>query len=245
MVIQVRDMRIAITRPPFSDAEEITIVRPIIKLTLEDYKLSKKLKERIMKRAEGIIIAGPPGSGKSTLAASLAEFYSSQGKVVKTMEQPRDLQVSPEITQYGALAKDFGRTAEILLLVRPDYTIYDELRAPRDFHIFSDLRLAGIGMVGVVHAASAGEAVERFINKVELGMLSNIVDTVIFVDKGKIKDVYSLKLVVKVPTGMKEPELVRPVIEVRSFETGKLMHEIYAYGDETVVMAVEDSGSKK
>jgi ATPase len=241
MVLQVRDMRIAITRPPFSDAEEITIVRPIAKLTLKDYKLSKKLKDRIMKKAEGIVIAGPPGSGKSTLAASLAEFYSSQGKVVKTMEQPRDLQVSPEITQYGALAKDFGRTAEILLLVRPDYTIYDELRAPRDFHIFSDLRLAGIGMVGVVHSKTAAEAVQRFINKVELGMLSNIVDTVIFVDKGQIEDVYSLNMVIKIPTGMNEADLARPVIEVTSFETGELKYEIYAYDQETVVMPVEKS----
>jgi len=243
MVIQVKDMRISITRPPFSDAEEITIVRPIVRLTLDSYKLSKKLKDRIMKKAEGIIIAGPPGSGKSTLAASLAEFYSSLGKVVKTMELPRDLKVSSEITQYGPLAKDFGRTAEILLLVRPDYTIYDELRAPRDFHIFSDLRLAGVGMVGVVHASGASDAIQRFIGKVELGMLSNIVDTVIFVDKGKIEDVYSLSMVVKVPTGMNEEDLARPVIEVKSFETGELKYEIYAYGEEVVVMPVE-SGIK-
>lgn len=240
MVLQVKDMRISITRPPFSDAEEITIVRPIVKLTLNDYKLSKKLKERIRKCAEGIIIAGPPGSGKSTLAASLADFYHSQGKVVKTMEQPRDLQVSPEITQYGELANDFGKTAEILLLVRPDYTIYDELRAPRDFHIFSDLRLAGVGMVGTVHASSAADAVQRFINKVELGMLPSIIDTVIFVDKGKIEEVYSLNMVVKVPTGMHEEELARPVIEVTSFETGELKYEIYAYGEETVVMPVRN-----
>ncbi|MBN2094468.1 MAG: Flp pilus assembly complex ATPase component TadA [Candidatus Aenigmarchaeota archaeon] len=244
MVLQVRDMRIAITRPPFSEGEEITIVRPIVKLTLDDYKLSDKLKNRIGKSAEGVIIAGPPGSGKSTLAASLAEFYHSLGKVVKTMEQPRDLQVNPEITQYAPLAKDFGRTAEILLLVRPDYTIYDELRSVRDFHIFSDMRLAGVGMVGVVHASSPADAVQRFINKVELGMLPNIVDTIIFVDKGKIEEVFSLKIAVKVPAGMKEQDLARPVIEVRSFETEELRYEIYVFGDETVVMPFSASGKE-
>lgn len=238
MVLQIRDMRISITRPPFSEGEEITIVRPIVKLVLDDYKLSDKLKARIKDKAEGIIIAGPPGSGKSTLAASLAEFYHSLGKVVKTMEQPRDLQVNPEITQYGPLAKDFGRTAEILLLVRPDYTVYDELRATRDFHIFSDLRLAGVGMVGVVHASSPADAVQRFINKVELGMLPNIIDTIIFVDKGKIQDIYSLSMTVKVPVGMREADLSRPVIEVKSFETGEPKYEIYVYGEETVVMPV-------
>ncbi|MGC9310240.1 MAG: ATPase, T2SS/T4P/T4SS family [Candidatus Aenigmatarchaeota archaeon] len=245
MVLQIKDMRVAITRPPFSDGEEITIVRPIVKLKLEDYKLSDKLKGRISERAEGILIAGPPGSGKSTLAASLAEFYLSQGKVVKTMEQPRDLQVSEEITQYGALAKDFGKTAEILLLVRPDYTIYDELRSVRDIHIFGDLRLAGVGMVGVIHAARAVEAIERFIGKVDLGILPNIIDTVIFVDKGEIQDGYDLGYVVKVPSGMLEADLARPVIEVRSFETNELKFEIYTYGDQTVVMPVRPGSAGK
>jgi ATPase len=96
----------------------------------------------------GVIVAGPPGSGKTTFAASLAEFYRSLGKVVKTLESPRDMQVSDEITQYAPLEGDFEKTAEILLLVRPDYTVFDEVRKTRDFEIFSDLRLAGVGMIG-------------------------------------------------------------------------------------------------
>jgi ATPase len=46
-------------------------------------------------------------------------------------------------------------------------------------------------------------------------------------------------MVVKVPSGMKEADLARPVIEVRSFEDGKLKYEIYAYGEQTVVMPIE------
>ncbi|HIE41595.1 MAG TPA: ATPase, partial [Candidatus Aenigmarchaeota archaeon] len=239
MVLQIRDMRIAITRPPFSSVEEITIVRPIAKLTLEDYKLSKKLKKRIEKQAEGILIAGPPGSGKSTLAASLAEFYLKKGKIVKTMESPRDLQVSEEITQYAPLQKDFGKTADLLLLVRPDYTIFDEMRTPREFKVFADLRLAGVGMVGVIHASHAVDAIQRFITKVELGMLQNIIDTIIFVKDGEIKEVYALKMKVRVPSGMQDSDLARPLIEVCSFETNELKYEIYTYGEETIVVPVE------
>lgn len=51
--------------------------------------------------------------------------------VVKTMESPRDLQVSDEITQYAPLERDMQKTADILLLVRPDFTIYDEMRKPK------------------------------------------------------------------------------------------------------------------
>jgi len=56
-VIQMGDMRIAIARPPFSDGLEITVVRPIVKMSLDEYKLTDKLKKRLEK-AEGIIIAG-------------------------------------------------------------------------------------------------------------------------------------------------------------------------------------------
>ena len=240
VVIQMGVYRIAIARPPFSDGFEITIVRPIIKLTLEDYKLSDKLINRMKKKAEGILIAGPPGSGKTTFATSIAEFYHKQGKIVKTLECPRDLQVGPEITQYGPLAGDFAKTADILLLVRPDYSIFDEIRQSDHFTIFSDMRLAGIGMIGVIHASEAIDAIQRFIGKIELGMIPHVVDTVIFIKDGEVKRVYELSLIVKVPTGMTEPDLTRPVVEVRDFETGKLDYEIYTYGEENVVIPVKE-----
>lgn len=238
MVLQLGEYRIAIARPPFSDGLELTIVRPIIKLKLEDYKLSEKLMKRLKERAEGILIAGPPGSGKSTFASSIAEFYKEQGKIVKTLESPKDLQVGPEITQYGPLEGDFEKTADILLLVRPDYSVYDEIRKTKDFEIFSDMRLAGIGMIGVVHASDPVDAIQRFILRTELGMIPHIIDTVIFIKDGEIKKVYELKLVVRVPTGMTEEDLARPLIEVRDFETGRLEYEIYTFGEENVVVPV-------
>ncbi|NDF27789.1 MAG: ATPase, partial [Nitrosopumilaceae archaeon] len=76
LVVQYSDYRIAITRPPFSESHEITIVHPITKMTLDQYGLSSKLLSRLSNQAEGIIISGPPGSGKSTLASSIANFYA-------------------------------------------------------------------------------------------------------------------------------------------------------------------------
>ena len=249
-VIQLGRYRIAITRPPFSDGLEVTIVRPIVSLRLEDYRLSEKLMERLKAKAEGILIAGPPGSGKTTFASSMAEFYLSQNKIVKTLESPRDLQVGPEITQYGPLEGDFENTAEILLLVRPDYTVFDEVRKTKDFQIFADMRLAGVGMIGVVHASDAIDAVQRFIGRVELGMIPHIIDTIIFVRYGEVVNVFCLNLVVRVPSGMTEADLARPIVEARDFETGKLEYEMYTFGEENVIVPVAEvapqvSGARK
>ena len=57
-VVQHEDYRIAITHPPFSESFEITIVHPIIQMSLEDYDISEKLMERFSDRAEGIVISG-------------------------------------------------------------------------------------------------------------------------------------------------------------------------------------------
>ncbi|MBR9682171.1 MAG: Flp pilus assembly complex ATPase component TadA [Candidatus Aenigmarchaeota archaeon] len=237
-VVQIRDMRVAIARPPFSDGLELTVVRPIVKLTLDDYKLSDKLKERLDKKAEGVLLAGSPGSGKSTFAASLAEFYLSKGKIVKTIESPKDLQVPAEVTQYGPLNNSFEKTADILLLVRPDYTIFDEIRKRKDFQVFADMRLAGIGMIGVIHASDPIDATQRFLGKIELGVIPHVIDTIVYIKDGKVAKVYKLSLVVKVPSGMTEADLARPMVEIRDFEDDKLEYEIYTYGEQTVVVPV-------
>jgi len=244
IVVQYNDYRIAITSQPFSESYEITIVHPIVRLSIDDYQLSEKLKKRFEERAEGIIISGPPGSGKSTLASSLADFYNQKGKIVKTFESPRDLQVHPSITQYTRLDGSFENSADILLLVRPDYTIFDEVRRREDFQTFSELRLAGVGMIGVIHANSPIDGIQRFIGKIELGIIPSVIDTVVFVKDGQISKVYQLDLKVKVPSGMTEQDLARPVIDIKDFEDNTLEYEIYTFGEENVIVPVSKKTKK-
>ena len=247
-VVQFGRYRIAMTRPPFSSAAEITAVRPVAKVGLEDYDLSMELIERLDQKAEGILVAGAPGHGKSTFAQALAEHYEDQDQVVKTMEKPRDLDVSADITQYTALDDSMENTGDFLLLVRPDFTVFDEVRRTSDFEVFSDMRMAGVGMIGIVHASEAVDAVQRLIGRVELGMIPQVCDTVIFIEDAEVAEVYELEMVVKVPEGMTEEDLARPVIQIRTFEDAKPVYEVYTYGEETVVIPVgerEESGAEK
>ncbi len=243
-IVQLGNYRIVIAKPPFADGWEITIVRPVKKLSLEEYDLSEKIKSRLRGKAEGILIAGAPGMGKSTFAQALTEFYAKQNKIIKTIEAPRDLVLPDNVTQYAIAHGTSQEIHDILLLSRPDYTIFDEMRNTPDFNLFSDLRLAGVGMVGVIHATKPIDAIQRFIGKIEMGVIPHVVDTVIFIKNGFVSKTFSIKMEVKVPSGMTEADLARPVVVVNDFESGKQEFEIYSYGEDTVVIPVTESSKE-
>ncbi|MBN1644888.1 Flp pilus assembly complex ATPase component TadA [Candidatus Woesearchaeota archaeon] len=249
-IIQLGLYRIVVTRPPFSDGWEITAVKPVKQLNLMDYKLGDKLTARIAGQAEGILIAGAPGHGKTTFAQALSIYFAEQGKIVKTVEAPRDLILPEEITQLAISRGSPEEIHDVLLLSRPDYTVFDEMRNTKDFLLYSDLRLAGVGMVGVIHGTNPIDAIQRFIGKLDLGVIPHVIDTVVFIKNGEIGQVLSVKMAVKVPSGMTEADLARPVITIDDFETGKALAEIYSYGEETVVVPVSEvkerqTGAKK
>lgn len=238
LIIQLGNYRVVITRPPLSDGWEITITKPVVRKRLEEYNLDDRLLKRLQERAESIIIAGAPGMGKTTFAQALAEYYMRLGKIVKTIESPRDMHLPPDITQYSKNYAEIGELHDILLLSRPDYTVYDEMRNDEDFKLYVDLRLAGVGMIGVVHATSPIDAIHRFVNRVDIGTIPNILDTIIFIHSGNVSKVYTLEMTVKVPAGLKEADLARPVVEIKDLATGNTEYEIYVFGEQTMIVPV-------
>ena len=238
-IVQYKEYRIVIVRPPVADGWEITTVKPLKILKLEDYNLPEKIAQRVKTTARGVIIAGEVGSGKSTFAMALAEWYAANNFITKTIESPRSLILSDSITQYSKNLASPIEIHDILFLSRPDYIIFDEMRDTPDFELFTDLRLGGSNVLGVLHAATPIDAVQRFIMRLELGMIPSVLDTIIFIEKGSVGKILTVKMAVKVPSGMTEADLARPVTEVRDLETDKLMFEIYSYGEETVVIPIQ------
>ena len=112
------------------------------------------------------------------------------------------------------------------------------MRTTDDFKLYIDLRLAGVGMVGVVHATRPIDAVQRFVDRLELGMIPSVIDTVIYVKSGKVAKVYEISMASKVPHGLSGEELARPVVEVRDFFTKKIEYEFYVFGKRVFVIPV-------
>jgi len=148
--------------------------------------------------------------------------------------------VDADITQYTELDGSMANTADSLLMVRPDYTIYDEVRKTDDFEVFADMRLAGVGMLGVVHANRAIDALQRLVGRVELGMIPQIVDTVVYIEAGEVHTVYDVNTEVKVPHGLTEEDLARPVITIDDFESGEPQYEIYTFNRQVVTVPLDD-----
>lgn len=248
-VMQVGDLRVTISWPPFSDGWEMIVVRPVAQPDLDDYNLDDNLLKLIADlQNQGTLVSGMPGSGKSTLASAIARWLDGEGAVVKTMESPRDLQLPQRVTQYAPLAEDdrsrgsMELTADILFLARPDFIVYDEVRKTKDFEVFGDCRLAGLGLLGVTHSASALEAIQRMIGRVELGILAQILTTVIHVEKGKIGEVLQLAMTVKAPSGM-QSDLARPVIQVKRYPDGKILNEIFSFGEQICIVDADGQAS--
>jgi len=53
-----------------------------------------------------------------------------------------------------------------------------------------------------------------------------------------------VEFTVKVPSGMVEADLARPVIVVKDFESGQAEYELYSYGEQIVVMPVSKESKK-
>jgi ATPase len=239
-VCQNGPYRIVIVSQPLSDGLEMTVVKPVVKLDLSDYHLESKITDLLTNKAKGILISWAPGSGKTTITQAIATLYAHQDKIVKTIESPRDLLVPDEVVQYSFNISTHSELHDILLLSRPDYTFFDEIRNPEDFALYKDLRLAGIGLVGVIHATKPIDGIQRFLGNVEMWVIPQVVDTILYIDGGQITEILQLTLSVKVPEGMMSQDLARPVIQVSSFLQEKAVYEMYTFGEQVVVMPLDD-----
>jgi ATPase len=100
------------------------------------------------------------------------------------------------------------------------------------------MRLAGIGMIGVIHANGVRDALQRFSERVDFSVIPQIVNTIIFLQQGIITKIYDVGFTIKVPEGMAGEMHLRPVTTISDHETGELVIDVFRYDGETIVMPV-------
>lgn len=238
-VFQIGPYRTVVVLPPLSDGIEITVVRPIKKLSMKDYNLDETIIDLLKSKSRGILISWAPWEWKTTFAQALVEMYVEMDKIIKTIESPRDLMVPKEVTQYSFSYAPHSEIRDILLLSRPDFTVYDEVRNTDDFHLYKDLRLTWIGLVWITHATNPVDSIQRFLGTIEMWVIPQVIDTVIFIKSWAIQQILQLRQAVKVPHGMESDDLARPVIIVSDYVLQKPVFEIYSYWEQIVVMPLE------
>jgi ATPase len=243
-VYQCGPYRIVYTEPPVSATYELTVVRPVKKLGLDEYHLDEHLIDLLSDPHQWVLIAWSPGEWKSTFAQALTEHLATKNLIIKTIEAPRDLQVPKTITQLSFFHASPSEIKDILLLSRPDITIFDEVRNHDDFHLYKDMRLAWIGMIGVMHATIPIDALQRFLHAVDLWSAAHVISCIVFIKAGGVHQILTLKQTVKVPLGMMAEDLARPVIEVTDAKTGEVTHEVYSFWEQVVVMPTDQLASK-
>lgn len=243
-VLQIWPYRIVIVLPPLSNVMEMTVVKPIMKLTIEDYNLDEQILDLLKNQSKWILISWAPWEWKTTFAQALSQLYVEDEKIVKTIESPRDLLVWEEVTQYSFSYWTHWEIRDILLLSRPDFTIYDEVRNADDFLLFKDLRLTWIGLIWVIHATNPVDSIQRLIWTIEMWVIPQVVDTVVFIKKWWIDKILNLDQVVKVPHWMESWDLARPVVLIKEFPSQQVLYEIYSYWEQIVVMPLSKIDEK-
>lgn len=239
-VLQIWPYRIVIVLPPLSDWIEITVVKPVKKLSIKDYDLDEKVIEIFKNRSKWILISWSPWEWKTTFAQAILDLYLEMNKVIKTIESPRDLVVPDDVTQYSFSYAPHSEIRDILLLSRPDYTVYDEIRNTEDFQLYKDLRLTWIWLIWVIHATNPVDSIQRFIWSVEMWVIPQVIDTVVFIKSWRVESILWLKQIVKVPEWMESEDLARPVIQVYEYKSEEIKYEIYSYGEQVVVMPLSE-----
>lgn len=239
-VLQIWSYRVVVVQAPLVKKTELTIVKSIMQRSLEEYTLDEQLSQHLLDTSKGILIAWAPWEGKSTFAQAFVQELAKKDIIIKTVESPRDLILDDHISQYSFSHAPHNEIRDILLLSRPDITVYDEVRNKEDFLLFKDLRLTGIGMIWVMHATHAIDAIQRMIGTIDLWLIPQIIDTVIFIQAWDVANIIKIEQTVKTPLGMNSEDLARPVILATDAATWDVLYELYSYGDSTVVMPVQE-----
>ncbi|MBN2142445.1 PIN domain-containing protein [Candidatus Woesearchaeota archaeon] len=233
--LQVGDYKVLVTRPPISSSYEIVCERQLKDLGLDDYPLDLKSLEKI-DYSNGILLIGSPDSGKTTFATALAKHFLSMRKNVSTIDLTgTSLKEDSMLSQYALNLASPSDLYDIFLQTKPHWVLFDDMKSLEDIRLFLDLRSASVSTVGVMNASDPGIALQKVLLRNDLAIIPRMIDLLILMHEGRIDKMFSLKMQMKIPKGLKISEPARAVLLLVNVDDHRTEFEFYKSGDELVV----------
>ena len=211
IIIETRDYRISVAKPPFSDSLEAVIQRNPLKHLIKETDLKPIIKE-CMKDAQGILIVNSDGVYAFPIAERIAKKLQARGKLVKIIGYSR--RTAASIPYYGPLDGDLEKTIEYLSLSKPDCVIFDEIRRSKDFKLVHELRSLGISVIAFLNSSNLKSTLDKILESLDPTLLSKTFNLIALMRCGKPVELYKIRFSFKVPTGLSEENAPRPIVEI-------------------------------
>ena len=235
VIIETKDYRISVAKPPFSDSLEAVIQRNPLKHLIKE-SVFKPIIEECIKGAQGILIVNQDGVYTFPIAEKIAEKLIARGKLVKILGYSR--RTATSISYYGPLNGDLEKTIEYLSLSKPDYVIFDEIRRSKDFKIIHELRSLGISVIAFLNSNSLKSTLDKISESLDPILLSKTFDLIALMKCGDSIELCRIRFSFKVPSGLSEENVPRPVAEI--LMGGEPIFEVLEIEGKTMVLDLKE-----
>ncbi len=233
VILETRDYRIRVMRPPLSDRMEAMIQRDILQVASENTFLEPIIRECALGR-RGILVLNLDGVYVFPIAERIAEKLCEYG--IKTRIIGRARRLNTSAPYHGPLDGDLEKTLHLIFSSPLDYIILDEVMDSRDLKLVRGARLADIGVIAFQQSRSIESVAASLLDAINLMMLPRVIDEIILMKCYGVSELWSISTSIRTPRGL-SPELgVKNVIELT--RDGEVIYELYEVDGRPIISNV-------
>lgn len=216
MIIETKDFRISLSKPPFSDSLEAIIHRNPLHLIPEEAVVDPIVGKCLSDR-RSLLILNVEKLYLYPIARRIAEKLHEHGLIVRIVGYARRT-ISPAY-YYGPIEGDLEKSADYLLANLPDYVIFEEIRRSKDLRILKELKAAGSGIIAFMTSSSIKSAIVKLAESMKLGEMPDLFDELIILNHLGAEKAYSLTASTKSISDLGEKSAPVPVLRVKLGDT--------------------------